>query len=71
MILSEAEARVAMRLAIGRLFRLGSRPEQPGDEKQYLDCRAVVMEAGEVLGLNAVDRSPNWARDHAKGAAGD
>lgn len=71
MILSEAEARVAMRLAIGRLFRLGSRPAQAGDEKQYFDCRAVVMEAAEVLGLNAVDHSPNYARDRAKGAAGD
>lgn len=37
------EERLAVTLAIGRLFRVLSRPYRPGDEEQYERCRAVVM----------------------------
>lgn len=30
-------------LALGRIFRMGSRPAQPGDAAEYERCRAVVM----------------------------
>ena len=37
------EERTAVTMAIGRLFRVLSRPYEPGDEEQYERCRAVVM----------------------------
>lgn len=46
------EARVLMRLCIGRLFRLASRPEQPGDDEQYEHLRRVAMDCAEVLGIS-------------------
>ncbi len=54
-------------LAIGRLFRLGSRPTQPGDIADYQRCRAVILDASET----PEDRAPNYARDRLKGAQGD
>lgn len=44
----DGEERVAVTLAIGRLFRILSRPYQLGDEEQYERCRAVVMAHVEV-----------------------
>lgn len=37
------EERLAVTLAIGRLFRVLARPYRPGDEEQYERCRSVVM----------------------------
>jgi len=45
------EAEKALTLAIGRLFRMGSRPHQEGDEKTFAVLRAVVLEAAAVLGI--------------------
>jgi len=39
----DAEEHQAVTLAIGRLFRILSRPYEPGDEEQYERCRSVVM----------------------------
>jgi hypothetical protein len=39
----DSEERTAVTLAIGRLFRILSRPHRPGDEEQYERCRSVVM----------------------------
>jgi hypothetical protein len=36
-------------LALGRIFRLGSRQTQVGDIKQYEVCRDIVMTASEIL----------------------
>lgn len=33
----------AVELALGRIFRLGSRPTQPGDIEEYERCRAIIM----------------------------
>ncbi len=61
------EDRQACILAIGRILRMGSRPEQPGDVAEYERCRAIVLEL--------TDPSPgytvNWVRDRMKGATGD
>lgn len=32
-------------LALGRIFRMGSRPTQPGDVEEYERCRAIIMDA--------------------------
>lgn len=57
----------AVRLAIGRIFRLSSRPEQPGDIAEYERCRALILDHSDPQ----EDRAPNWQRDRLKGAAGD
>lgn len=67
--MNDAERTVAIACALGRILRLGSRPEQPGDVEEYERCRAVVMEATD--GQFRPDWTPSWARDRQKGAAGD
>lgn len=61
------EARAAAHLAIGRLLRIMSRPEQPGDVEEYYRCRSIIMGAAETLGLSATDNRPNWCRDRLHG----
>ena len=46
------EERATVELAIGRIFRMGSRPSQPGDEAEYDRCRGIVLD------LLADDRKP-------------
>lgn len=60
--------RKTVELALGRIFRLASRPTQPGDAAEYEACRRIVMDAVESP---AVNHDPNWARDRNRGAAGD
>lgn len=60
--------RAAVALALGRIFRLGSRPTEPGDVEEYERCRALIL---ELAPAPAPDWSPNYARDRGKGAAGD
>lgn len=55
-------------LALGRILRLASRPEQLGDIAEYERCRAIIMDTFEAPTL---DYQPNWARDRLAGAAGD
>ena len=49
------EAQALMRLCIGRLFRLASRPAQPDDDEQeqYDHLRRVALDCAEVLGITA------------------
>jgi hypothetical protein len=56
-----------IKLAIGRIFRLASRPEQPGDVAEYERCRSLILDHSEI----PEDRAINWARDRLKGAQGD
>lgn len=68
----EQLAQLAIRLAVGRLLRLGSRPEQPGDAAQFQACRSVALEAAELLGRDtSAGYRPSYVRDRNKGAAGD
>ncbi len=46
--MNEDEKRVAVKMALGRLFKMGSRPTQPDDLRTYADIRAVVMESLEA-----------------------
>lgn len=68
--MNKHEATIAMELALGRLFRLGSRPEQPGDVDEYHRLRLVALTAADVLGTRP-EYQPNWVRDRRSGAAGD
>lgn len=60
-----------VQLAIGRLFRMLSRPEKPGDVKAFYACRDIVMNAADASGRVYEDKRQNWARDRRKGAQGD
>jgi hypothetical protein len=57
------QAEIAMNLAIGRVFALGSRPAQDGDSKKYEDARYVILCASEYLGLTVDDLEHNYAKD--------
>jgi hypothetical protein len=66
------EARVVGLMAMGRVFRLMSRPYQPGDELEYAVARAACLDAAAVLGMDsAPGYRPDYARDRRIGAAGD
>jgi hypothetical protein len=64
----DQEDRTAVELALGRIFRLGSRPPQPGDVADYERCRKVIM---DVLDPPPYAPPVCWAQDRNKGAAGD
>lgn len=65
---AEQERHALACLAIGRILRLGSRPEQPGDIAEYDRCRAIVLDASPS---QPEEYRPRWVRDRLKGAAGD
>lgn len=71
-VISPEDSRIAQ-LAMGRIFLLGSRPEQPGDIEQYETCRAIILNVlgGSFASLDRFDPTPNYARDRLRGAAGD
>ena len=65
---STDEERRAVRLALGRILRLGSRPERPGDLEEYERCRAIIL---NIAGEQPLGYSHNYVRDRRRGAAGD
>lgn len=65
--MSPEERDAIMRAAMGRIFRLGSRPTQPGDIEQYEAARRVIF---DVLDPPAYEPITCWARDRLKGADG-
>lgn len=64
------EANQTMQLALGRLFRLLSRPEQDGDIEQFYRCRGAIMEAAAVIGISGTTYQPSVVRDRGTGAQG-
>jgi len=56
-----------VKLALGRLFRMMSRPERPGDGEDYAACRSIIMGSVEP----PAEYSPCYQRDRLKGARGD
>ena len=60
-----------VRMTLGRLFRMLSRPWEPGDDEAYRKCRSIILNAAEEGGFVPKDDRPNWARDWLKGAQGD
>ena len=55
-------------LALGRIFRMASRPAQRGDVAEYERCRALIM---DHVAASTPDYTPNYARDYRMGAQGD
>lgn len=58
-------------LALGRILRLASRPNQPGDVEEYEHCRAIILDA--LAPETPFSGLPVhcWMRDRTKGAGGD
>ena len=56
-----------VQLAIGRLFLLLSRPEQPGDIETFHKIRAIVLDSAE----HQPDYRPNYVAQRMTGAQGD
>lgn len=59
---------VEVQMALGRIFKLMSRPEQPGDIAQYEAARRVVIAYSDEP---RVDWVPDYGRDRLRGAQGD
>lgn len=59
--------RQIVNLAIGRIFRMASRPSQPGDVAEYERCRGLILDRVDA----SVDMAPCYIRDRMRGAAGD
>jgi hypothetical protein len=55
-------------LALGRLFRIASRPFEPGDLADYERCRTVILDALDPM---PVPWAAVPARRQAQGAQGD
>lgn len=47
--MTDAERKAAVHLALGRIFLLLSRPYQPGDEAEFANARAVILEATDTV----------------------
>jgi hypothetical protein len=68
--MNQQERDLIVKMALGRIFLLGSRSTQPGDVETYEDCRRVILEALDPLAppfvpvLAQSDPSPNIARSH-------
>ena len=59
-------------MALGRIFSMMMRPEQPGDGDTYEACRLVILNelSGEFGELPMAYR-PSYASDRNRGAQGD
>jgi len=66
--MTDPEKTKLVELALGRIFRMGARPTQPGDVEEYERCRAIILDATDPV---TPDYTPNYARDRNSGAAGD
>ena len=56
-----------VQLAIGRLFLMLSRPEQPGDIETFHKIRAIVLDSADCR----TDYRPNYVAQRMTGAQGD
>jgi hypothetical protein len=58
---------VAIRCAIGRIFRILSRPFKDGDIEEYERCRSIIFDLLDTKDGYEV----NYVRDRLKGSQGD
>lgn len=69
--MSNAERNAIFRLALGRIFRLASRPTQPGDVEQYEAARRAFYAAYDAAPFAVEpDHRPNHAGQRRDGAQG-
>jgi hypothetical protein len=52
-----------VQMALGRIFRLMSRPARDGDIQQYAMARKVILDAAEARGM---DISAGYAHDFGR-----
>lgn len=64
------EERGAVNMALGRIFRMMLRPNQPGDAVEYERCRALILNTVEAY-PSCIEPIHNYARDRNRGAQGD
>lgn len=67
----DALERAAVECALGRIFRMGVRPAQPGDGAMFDACARIVKDILDPDGDGIPDTAPNWVRDRLTGAQGD
>ena len=68
---AETERNAIVRLALGRIFRLASRPAQPGDIEQYENARhAILVACDDAPFAVGPDCSSNIALHRGRGAQG-
>lgn len=65
--MTESEKTSLVHLAIGRIFKMASRPHQEGDVAEYERCRTIILDCSAPANFY----EPNWARDRLLGAQGD
>jgi len=61
-------------LAIGRIFRMASRPEQAGDIAEYERCRSIILNALDpdmAIHHAVMAQQHDYGRDRMRGAQGD
>ena len=63
----DPDDRLLVKLAIGRLFRMLSRPSKSGDVEEYETLRSIVLDHSS----DSEDYEVNYARDRLKGSQGD
>ena len=49
--MTDEEKRLTMCLALGRLFRIGSRAYEPGDDDEYMRIRSLILDLQDPLRL--------------------
>lgn len=54
--LNNHELKTLMELSFGRILRMGSRTEQPGDGAEYDKYRNLFMDAAEEVKRRGLDR---------------
>lgn len=70
--MSREEKDALVRLALGHILRISSRPAQRGDVEEYERCRAIVLDLTDSSTHPVTSTwTPNYARDRFRGAAGD
>lgn len=59
------EAAATINLALGRIFKICSRPFQEGDEEVYGQCRSIILDGFDFLGIVAEpDNRPSYVRQY-------
>lgn len=68
-----ADQKQMVNMAIGRIFRMASRPEQAGDVAEYERCRRLILNTIDpemAIHHAVIAQQPSIGRDRWKGAQG-
>ena len=59
-----------VQMALGRMFRMMSRPTAVGDVAMYAAIRSLLLDAAEGR-IDGSSHAPNYVRERLSGAQGD